>query len=191
MLRFEGVRQMRAYFSKFWWGPVVGLLAAFAASSAPSASAQQEAPSNLTVIGKFYNPEGTRALFVVTTKPAKGESKTAGVGVQFENYAENYRFNGTYGKLVAAFVDADDWRKFAAIWKKARSGQDSRDNEYFDGQTMIMIGPNHDGSVSLTFAGNGHDERNVPKDLSIFDLPAKDLPEFDREVKQVSDYFAK
>lgn len=161
------------------------------AASVPAAQAQQQVPSNLTVIGKFYNPEGTRVLFVVTIKPADGKSKGALVGVQFENLDEHYRFNGTYNKIVAAFVTAGDWRRFVELWKKARSGQDSKDDDYFDGETMVTVDPNHDGSIGFTFGGNGHDERNVPKDLAIFDLPAKDVAEFDRNVKQVAAYFAK
>lgn len=167
------------------------MAALIALAAFPAAHAQQNAPSDLTVVGKIYKSDGHSVLYVLTSKPAGKLPKGAVVGVEFENTGADYRYNGTYNRLQAVFLSADEWRKFVAIWKKARSGQDSKDDDYFDGQTMLLVGPNHDGSVSFTLGGNGHDERNVPKDLNIFDLPAKDFPEFDRDVKQVSAYFAK
>ena len=163
-------------------GRVIAALIAVA-GTVPAAKAQQEVPNNLAVIGKFYNPEGTRVLFVVTSKSVDGKPKAAGVGV------EQYNFNGTYNRLVAVFVTDEEWRKFVELWKKARSGQDSKNDTYFDGETMILVSPNHDGSVGFAFANR--DENKQAKDLTIFDLPTKDFPQFDREVKQVSAYFAK
>ena len=160
------------------------------AASAP-APAQQNVPNNLTVVGEFYESDSSAVLFVITTKATGGNAKGAGLGVQFKNLDADYRFNGTYSKLIALFPSANDWRKFVAIWKKARSGQETKDDDYFDSQTIISVSPDRDGSVRFILGGNGLDENNVPKDMTIFDLRAKDLPEFDRDVKQVSAYFTK
>jgi len=156
------------------------------------AQTQQNVPHDLTVIGKFYKADGTAVLYVLTSKPSEKLPKGAMVGVEFENSDEHYRFNGTYGHLNAAFVSAGDWRKFAAIWRKARAEHgEAKDGFYFDGLTELGVGTTDDGEVSFTLAGNGHDAQNNPKDITFFDLPAKDIPEFDRVVNKVSAYFAK
>lgn len=172
---------------------VAATFIAFGGFSASPAQAQQNLPSDLTVVGKFYKDSGTSVLFVVTSKPTEGKvPKGAMVGVEFENSDEKYHFNGTYTKLIATFLNADDWRKFVSIWNKARAARaETKDGFYFDGQTELGVGTSIHGEVSFFLAGNGHDERNVPKDTTMFYLPAKDVATFDRDVRQVSAYFAK
>jgi hypothetical protein len=161
------------------------------APCASAAPAQQGPQSGLTVVGTFS--DGTHTLFVVTEKPTRGKAfKGAMVGVQFERTDENYHFNGTYDKLAAGFMTAEEWRKFVAIWKKARAADGkTEDAYYFDGQTELGLGSSTGGEVSFTLAGNGHDEQDNPKDITSFDLSAKDIPAFDQDVRRVSAYFAK
>ena len=160
------------------------------ASFAPVAHAQDNVPSDLTVVGKIYADDGHSVLYVLTSKPGGKLPKGAVVGVEFENAGANYMYNGTYSRLQVTFLSADEWRKFVALWKKARSGQASKDDNYFDGETELLVGPTHDGLVSFSLAGNGQVD-NHPKDMTFFILPNKNVLAFDGDVKQVSAYFAK
>lgn len=171
------------------------MLAALPGLSVPGAPgrAQQPAPDALTVVGTFYQYDGHAALFVVTNKPSKDDpDKYAGVGVQFENAGADYRYNGTYTKLFAVFPSAADWRKFVAIWKKAQTiTSEWDDGNYFDGQTELGVGKTKRGEITFTLAGGGADDKNLPKQMTVFFLAPKDVAAFNRDVAQVSAYFAK
>lgn len=161
-----------------------------AAPAEPAAPAQEPVPDDLTVVGKFYADDGHSVLYVLTSKPGGKLPKGAVVGVEFENAGADYRYNGTYSRLQSTFLSAAEWRKFVALWKQARSGVDSKDDNYFDGETELLVGPTHDGLVSFSLAGNGQVD-NHPKDMTFFILPAKDVLTLDRDVKRVTAYFAK
>ncbi|THD36225.1 MAG: hypothetical protein E7773_09935 [Sphingomonas sp.] len=182
---------MRARLS--WRG--VRLLAAILALAVPSvaARAQLTAPSNLTIVGTFYSDGGTSALFVVTAKPTRADpAKTATVGVEFETLDEQARATTPYTRLMAIFLTADDWRKFVRIWKKARAaGHATEQDYYFDSQTELGVSATRYGAISFTLAGNGVNANGTPKDLWSFDLLPKDIAAFDRDVDQVTAYFAK
>jgi hypothetical protein len=170
-------------------------IAAFllAALSAPPVRAQDKAPDDVTLAGQFVDANGSHAMLgVMRSTLAKAQpEKFASVGVKYENADENYHFNGTYTVLVASFMGAHEWRKFAAIWQTARAahGEASAGN-YFDGETELEVKREADGQISFSMAGNGDNGHGVPRDMEVFFLSPKDVDAFDRSVKQVSAYFA-
>lgn len=172
------------------------------ASASHGATAQETAQNNYTIPGKFYNSDGTAVIYFLIMKPTKGNAqKSAGLGMQYQHVDDHYHFDGTYTKLLVGFYAAADWQKFASLWKKARAAPrpaeddytDTAAGSYFDADdhTLVSVGPNSDGTISFTMAGNPNEQNNTPRDINIFSLSPKDFHAFDRAVKKVSAYFGK
>jgi hypothetical protein len=164
--------------------------------------AQEVAPSNVTIPGKFYNSDGTAVIYFMMVKPSKDNpSKTAGLGMQYQHVDDHYHFDGTYTKLLVGFYADGDWQKFVSLWEKARAAprpaaddySDTAAGSYFDADdhTLVGVGPNSDGTIAFTMAGNPNEQNNTPRDINIFYLSPKDLPAFESAMKQVSAYFGK
>jgi hypothetical protein len=165
------------------------------------APAQETAPTDVTFPGKFYNTDGTAVIYFMIMKPSKANpQKSAGLGMQYQHVDDKYHFDGTYTKLLTGFYATGDWKKFVSLWKKARAAPRPAQNDYTDtdkgsyfdeaDNTLVSVGPNSDGDISFTMAGNPG-ENNTPRDINIFYLAPKDFPAFDRAMKKVSAYFGK
>lgn len=172
------------------------------ASGLHGATAQEAAQNGVTIPGKFYNSDGTAVIYFMMLKPSKDNpQKSAGLGMQYQHVDDHYHFDGTYTKLLVGFYAAADWQKFASLWKKARAAprpaeddySDKDTGSYFDADdhTLVSVGPNSDGTISFTMAGNPDEQNNTPRDINIFYLPTKDFHAFDRAIKKVSAYFGK
>lgn len=186
--------------NRFAIGAILALLV-FAFGSQGTA-AQEAAPSNVTIPGKFYNSDGTAVIYFMIMKPTKDNpQKSAGLGMQYQHVDDHYHFDGTYTKLMVEFYAADDWQKFVSLWKKARAAPrpakddytDTAVGSYFDADdhTLISVGPTSQGEISFTMAGNPNEQNNTPRDINIFYLSPRDISAFDRAVKKVSVYFGK
>jgi hypothetical protein len=158
--------------------------------------AQDATKADFAVVGKpFYESGGHSALYIATEKVSKDHpQKFAVLVVEFEKSDEHYLYNGTYGKQAVGFAGADDWRKFLVAWKKARA-LPVADNyfksfSYFDGDTLLDVTKDSEANMGFTMASNP-DANNLPKELNVFDLSAKDVPAFEAAVKTVSLYFRK
>ena len=113
---------------------------------------------------------------------------------------DHYHFDGTYTKILMEFFSADDWQKFVSLWEKARAASRPAKSDYSntavgsyfdkDNHTLVSVGPNSRGEISITMAGNPR-ENKTPRDINIFYLSPKDFPAFDRAVEMVSAYFGK
>jgi hypothetical protein len=182
-------------------GSVIAALLVFALGI-QGVHAQEVAPSNVTIPAKFYNSDGTAVIYFMMLKPSKDNpSKSVGLGMQYQHVDDQYHFDGTYTKLMVGFYSAGDWQKFVSLWKKARAAPkpaaddytDTSDSSYFDADdhTLVGVGPNSDGTIAFTMAGNPNEQNSTPRDINIFYLSPKDLPAFDRAMKKVSAYFGK
>jgi hypothetical protein len=158
--------------------------------------AQDTAKPSLTVVGKpFYGDSGHKALYVVTGKAGQDHTlKAAGIVIEFEKSDDHYQYNGTYDKQMVAIVGADEWKKFLTVWKKACAlpvaDNYFKDFSYFDGDTMLDVGKDSRGEMSFTM-GSKPDAQNVPQEVNMFYLPAKDVPAFDADLKTASLFFRK
>lgn len=101
-------------------------------------------------------------------------------------------------KLVIAFVDKSDWKKFAALWSKARATKppidqhnDTEIGSYFDpyDKTEVEIYVNSRGRIEFTMGGIPNSD-NVPTVISLFELIPADFKSFDEDVAKVTAYFA-
>ena len=173
------------------------LLAAslFIAALAPSASAQQGATENSVLVDAFNASDGRSALFVMTGKDEATLGKFAGVGIRYEKSGANYVYNGTYGTIGAVFASADDWSKFVKLWSLARAKSarhEDSDGFYSNGgQAVLGVGTTQRGEISFSLATEGEGGAGTRPDIRIFFLQPKDFPALDRDIRQISAYFAK